>query len=130
MSRRQVPIASAWATTIGYSRAVRAGDLVVVSGTTASGPDGKPLHPGDAGKQAEVILERIVAALAELGAGPKHVIETRIYLTDMTTWQDVGRAHGAVFADVRPATTIVQVGPLISPDLLVEISATASLAQD
>ncbi len=130
MSRRQVPIASAWATTIGYSRAVRAGDLVVVSGTTASGPDGKALHPGDAGKQAEVILERIVAALAELGAGPKHVIETRIYLTDMTTWQDVGRAHGAVFADVRPATTIVQVGPLISPDLLVEISATASLAQD
>ena len=130
MSRRQVPIASAWATAIGYSRAVRAGDLVVVSGTTASGPDGKALHPGDAGKQAEVILERIVAALAELGAGPKHVIETRIYLTDMTTWQDVGRAHGAVFADVRPATTIVQVGPLISPDLLVEISATASLAQD
>jgi enamine deaminase RidA (YjgF/YER057c/UK114 family) len=130
MSRRQVSIASAWATTIGYSRAVRAGDLVVVSGTTASGPDGKALHPGDAGKQAEVILERIVAALAELGAGPKHVIETRIYLTDMTTWQDVGRAHGAVFADVRPATTIVQVGPLISPDLLVEISATASLAND
>ena len=130
MSRRQDPIASAWATTIGYSRAVRAGDLVVVSGTTASGPDGKALHPGDAGKQAEVILERIVAALAELGAGPKHVIETRIYLTDMTTWQDVGRAHGAVFADVRPATTIVQVGPLISPDLLVEISATASLAND
>ena len=130
MSRRQVPIASAWATTIGYSRAVRAGDLVVVSGTTASGPDGKALHPGDAGKQAEVILERIVAALAELGAGPKHVIETRIYLTDMTTWQDVGRAHGAVFADVRPATTIVQVGPLISPDRLVEISATASLAND
>ena len=130
MSRRQVPIASAWATTIGYSRAVRAGDLVVVSGTTASGPDGKALHPGDAGKQAEVILERIVAALAELGAGPKHVIETRIYLTDMTTWQDVGRAHGAVFADVRPATTIVQVGPLISPDLLVEISAPASLAND
>ena len=130
MSRRQVPIASAWATTIGYSRAVRAGDLVVVSGTTASGPDGKALHPGDAGKQAEVILERIVAALAELGAGPKHVIETRIYLTDMTTWHDVGRAHGAVFADVRPATTIVQVGPLISPDLLVEISATASLAND
>ena len=130
MSRRQVPIASAWATTSGYSRAVRAGDLVVVSGSTASGPDGTALHPGDAGKQAEVILERIVAALAELGAGPKHVIETRIYLTDMTTWQDVGRAHGAVFADVRPATTIVQVGPLISPDLLVEISATASLAND
>jgi len=130
MSRRQVPIASAWATTIGYSRAVRAGDLVVVSGTTASGPDGQALHPGDAGKQAEVILERIVAALAELGAGPKHVIETRIYLTDMTTWQDVGRAHGAVFADVRPATTIVQVGPLISPDLMVEISATASLSND
>ncbi|MDZ5647778.1 MULTISPECIES: RidA family protein [Nitrospirillum] len=130
MGRQKVEVASAWGEAIGYSRAVKAGDLIFVSGTTASGgPDGKAFHPGDAGGQAKVILERIVAALAELGAGPEHVVETRIYLTDMSTWQDVGRAHGAVFGGAKPATTIVQVGPLISPDLLVEISATASLAE-
>jgi enamine deaminase RidA (YjgF/YER057c/UK114 family) len=128
MNRQKVAIASSWGETIGYSRAVRAGDTIYVSGTTASGPDGKALHPGDAGGQAAVILERIVLALKELGAGPEHVVETRIYLTDMTTWQDVGRAHGKVFGDIRPATTMVQVGPLIAPDLLVEISAIASLA--
>ena len=126
--RKTVAVTSSWGETIGYSRAIRAGQLIFVSGTTASGPDGKALHPGDAGAQAQVILERIVAALAELGAGPEHVVETRIYLTDMQNWEGVGRAHGAVFRDVRPATTMVQVGPLIAPDLLVEISAVASLA--
>ncbi len=128
--RKTVAVASSWGETIGYSRAIRAGQLIFVSGTTASGPDGKALHPGDAGAQAQVILERIVAALAELGAGPEHVVETRIYLTDMKNWEGVGRAHGAVFRDVRPATAMVQVGPLIAPDLLVEISAVASLAAD
>jgi len=128
MSRQKIAIASAWGETIGYSRAIRAGDLIFVSGTTASGADGKALHPGDAGGQATIILERIVSALREFGAGPEHVVETRIYLTDMTAWQDVGRAHGAVFRDIRPAATMVQVGPLISSDLLVEISVIASLA--
>lgn len=128
MSTQKVAVASAWGETIGYSRAVRAGDLIFVSGTTASGPDGKALHPGDAGAQATVVLERIVAALKELGAGPEHVVETRIYLADMTTWQEVGRAHGALFKDVRPATAIVEVSRLIASDLLCEISATASLA--
>jgi len=128
MARQKVDVTSAWGEAIGYSRAVRAGDLIFVSGTTASGPDGKALHPGDAGAQAAVILERIAAALKELGAGPEHVVETRIYLADMTTWQDVGRAHGAMFKNIRPATVILEVSRLISPDLLVEIAATASLA--
>lgn len=78
--------------------------------------------------QSAIILERILAALMEPGAGPEHVVETRIFLTDMSTWQDVGRAHGAIFRDIRPASTMVEIGPLIAPDLLVEISAIASLA--
>lgn len=125
--RKCVPIASALGETIGYSRAVRAGGLAFVSGTTASGPDAKALHPGDAGKQTEVILERIGAALRALGFDLGDVVETRIYLTDISEWQAVGRVHGSVFHDVRPATTIVQVGPLVAPELLVEISAVASI---
>jgi enamine deaminase RidA (YjgF/YER057c/UK114 family) len=130
MNRKRVAIASSWGESIGYSRALRAGDLIFVSGTAASGPDGKALHPGDAGRQAAVALERIVTALKELGAGPEHVVETRIYLVDMADWQEVGRAHSAVFGDACPAATMVQVGPLVSPDLRVEISAIASLARD
>ena len=128
MATQKVEVTSSWGEAIGYSRAVRAGDLIFVSGTTASGPDGKALHPGDAGAQAAEILQRIAAALKELGAGPQHVVETRIYLADMTTWEAVGRAHGAMFKDARPATVILEVSKLIAPDLLVEIAATASLA--
>ncbi|HTI87257.1 MAG TPA: RidA family protein [Alphaproteobacteria bacterium] len=128
MGTQKVAVTSSWGEAIGYSRAVRAGDLIFVSGTTASGPDGKALHPGDAGAQTKVILERIADALKELGAGPEHVVETRIYLADMATWQDVGRAHGAMFKDIRPATVILEVSRLIAPDLMVEIAATASLA--
>ena len=130
MNRRRIAIPSTWGESIGYSRAIRAGELIFVSGTTASGPDGKALHPGEAGAQARTVLERILAALAELGASAEHVVETRIYLTRMQDWQDVGRAHGEVFRHARPAATMVEIGPLISPDLLVEISAIASLASD
>jgi enamine deaminase RidA (YjgF/YER057c/UK114 family) len=130
MNRSRVAVASRFGEMIGYSRAIRAGDLIFVAGTTASGPDGKALHPGDAAAQATVILDRIIDALKALGAGPEHVVETRIYLTDMAAWQEVGQAHGAAFREIRPATTMVQVGPLIAPDLLVEISAVASLARD
>jgi len=129
MPRQQVAVSTPLGTTIGYSRAVRAGDLVFVSGTTAIGPDGAVMHPGDAAKQAELVLERIAAALRELGASVADVVETRIYLTDITSWQEVGRAHGAVFKDVRPASTLVEVGALVIPGLLVEISAIAVLGQ-
>jgi enamine deaminase RidA (YjgF/YER057c/UK114 family) len=128
MSTQKVEVTSSWGEAIGYSRAVRAGDLIFVSGTTASGPDGKALHPGDAGAQAAEILQRIAAALKELGAGPQHVVETRIYLADISTWEAVGRAHGAMFKGARPATVILEVSKLIAPDLMVEIAATASLA--
>jgi uncharacterized damage-inducible protein DinB/enamine deaminase RidA (YjgF/YER057c/UK114 family) len=123
--RARVPAASPLGETIGYSRAVRAGDLVFVAGTTASGPQGT-FHPGDAAGQAKVVIERIAAALRELGAELADVVETRIFLTDIADWREVGRVHGLVFGDARPATTMVQIGPLMSPDLRVEISAVAA----
>jgi enamine deaminase RidA (YjgF/YER057c/UK114 family) len=122
-----VPTGSAWGDVVGYSRAVRAGNLIVVAGTTASGTDGQALHPGEAGPQTRIILERIEAALAKLGSSLEHVVETRIYVCDIEQWEAVGRAHGAVFGAIRPATTMVEVSRLIVPGLVVEISATAVL---
>lgn len=125
MERQRVSAGTPWGEVVGYSRAVKAGNLVFVAGTTASGPDGKALHPGDPGKQAEVALQRIGAALQALGAGLDDVVETRIYVRDIAQWEAVGRAHGAAFARARPAATMVEVASLITPDLLVEISAVA-----
>lgn len=126
--RQKVDVANQWGAAIGYSRAVRAGSTIVVSGTSASGPDGA-LHPGDAEGQTRVILERIGEALTEVGASLGDVIETRVFLKRMADWEAVGRAHGAIFADTRPATTLLQAGALISDDLLVEIAATAIVDQ-
>lgn len=123
--RNSVPAGSPWGDIVGYSRAVRVGNLVFVSGTTASGPEGQALHPGEPGPQARLILERIEAALTKLGASLQDVVETRIYVRDIGGWDAVGRVHGEVFADIRPATTLVEVSNLIAPDLLVEISAIA-----
>jgi enamine deaminase RidA (YjgF/YER057c/UK114 family) len=123
--RRQVPVTSSWGEAIGYSRAVSVGNLIFVSGTTATGEDGAALHPGDAGKQAETVFERIGAALQQLDAGLEDVVQTQIYLTDIAQWEAVGRAHGKVFSQTRPTTTMVQVGPFIAPGLMVEISAVA-----
>jgi enamine deaminase RidA (YjgF/YER057c/UK114 family) len=123
--RNSVPTANPWGDIVGYSRAVRVGNLVFVSGTTATGPEGEALHPGEPGPQARLILERIEAALVKLGASLKDVVETRVYVCDIDQWEAVGRVHGEVFADVRPATTMVEVSRLIAPDLLVEISAVA-----
>lgn len=127
MKRQRVEVTNNWGAAIGYSRAVRAGNTIVVSGTSASGSNGT-LHPGDAERQAMVILERIGAALRQLDASIEDVVETRIFLRDMKDWEAVGRAHGAVFGDIRPATTMVQAGALIDDSLLVEIAATAILA--
>jgi enamine deaminase RidA (YjgF/YER057c/UK114 family) len=123
--RSLVSTENVWGDIVGYSRAVRIGDLIVVSGTTASGPDGRALHHGEAGPQTRVILERIGAALSKLGASLKDVVETRIYVCDIDQWEAVGREHGAVFGTIRPATTMVEVSRLIAPGLVVEISATA-----
>ena len=123
--RNSVPAGNPWGDIVGYSRAVRVGNLVFVSGTTASGPEGQALHPGEPGPQTRLILERMDAALAKLGASLKDVVETRVYVRDIGQWEAVGRVHGEVFADIRPATTLVEVSQLITSDLLVEISAMA-----
>ena len=123
--RNSVPTGNPWGDIVGYSRAVRVGNLVFVSGTTASGPEGQALHPGEPGPQTRLILDRIDAALAKLGASLKDVVETRIYVRDIGQWEAVGRVHGEVFADIRPATTLVEVSQLVASDLLVEISAMA-----
>jgi enamine deaminase RidA (YjgF/YER057c/UK114 family) len=115
-----------WEPVVGYSRAVRAGDWVLVSGTTAASDDG-PVGGADAGAQAREALRRIGVALAEAGAGFEHVVRTRMFVTDISRWQDVGRAHGAVFGSIRPAASMVEVSALIEPGLLVEIEADAYL---
>lgn len=109
---------------MGYSRAVRVGDTVHVAGTTAV-RDGRVVGAGDAYTQARVALEIVCDALAECGASAADVVRTRIYVTDIGLWEAVGRAHGELFADVRPASTMVQVAALIDPELLVEIEAEA-----
>lgn len=122
--RLSVPAAGPWAATVGYSRAVRVGCHVHVSGTAAVQPDGTVGPVGDPGAQARRCIEIIVAALRELGARPEHVVRTRMYVKDPAHWEAVGRAHGEVFGDVLPATTMVFTG-FIHPDMLVEIEAEA-----
>ena len=126
--RKRIDVASEWGAKIGYSRAVRAGNLIIVSGTSAGGPSGV-LHKGDAEGQADIVLSRIGDALFELGATLDDVVETRVFLRDMTDWQAVGRAHARAFATTRPATTLLQAGALIDPDMLVEIAATAVMQE-
>ncbi len=114
-----------WEAVVGYSRAVRVGDRVAVAGTTAARPEGGVVGPDDPGEQTREALRRIAAALEGVGAGLEHVVRTRIMVTDISRWEEVGRAHGEVFADVRPASTMVEVSALIAPELLVEIEADA-----
>jgi enamine deaminase RidA (YjgF/YER057c/UK114 family) len=125
MQRTNHSSGSKWEPVIGYSRAVRTGPFVFVSGTTGTGPDGQVVGPGNPYAQAQQALKNISQALAALGATPAHVVRTRIYLTDISRWEDVGRAHGEVFGAIRPATAMVEVAKLISPDILVEIEADA-----
>lgn len=128
MSVRRVFSGAPWEGRVGYCRALRAGAHVYVTGTVAVEPDGTPHAPGDAYAQARRALEIILRALAELGAGPDDVVRTRMFVTDISRWQEVGRAHGEVFASHPPATTLVEVSALIDPAFLVEIEADAVVA--
>ena len=123
--RRLVPTAAPWAAHAGYSRAVRVGDVVHVSGTVALDEAGAIAYPGDPYRQAHRALEIIVAALKEAGAGAEHVVRTRMYVADAAAWEEVARAHGEVFGQIRPATTLVAVAGFVDPAILVEIEAEA-----
>ena len=122
--RRRVETGSRWAEVVGYSRAVRVGNLIHVSGTAPVGVDGGIAHRGDAYGQARRCLEIIVASLRELGAGPEHVVRTRMYVREGVPWEEVGRAHGEILAGVKPATTMVFT-TYIDPDILLENEADA-----
>jgi enamine deaminase RidA (YjgF/YER057c/UK114 family) len=127
MSTQRINFASGtpWEPVVGYSRAVRVGPWVFVSGTTATGPDGALVGIGDPGAQARQVLANLRAALERAGARLEDVVRTRIYVRHVEHWEAVGREHGAVFGSIRPASALVAVSGLVDPDMLVEIEADA-----
>lgn len=123
MERKNLSTGSKWEPVIGYSRLVKVGAHIFVSGTTGSGADGKVT--GDSYAQTKQAIKNIEAALNQIGAGLEHVVRTRIYCTDISQWESIGKAHGEFFGEIRPATAMVQVSQLISPEMLIEIEADA-----
>lgn len=127
--RQLISSGSPYESVIGFSRAVRIGNRIEVSGTGPIGPDGKTQMPGDAYLQAKTCLEIILKAIEAAGGRAGHVTRTRLMITDVSVWKDVARAHGEVFKDIRPASTFVVVAGLLDPDWLVEIEAWAEILE-
>ncbi len=125
--RQRISSGAKWESIVGYSRAVRVGNRIYVTGTTALGADGEIVGIGDAYAQTAQALKNIEAALNRLGAGLEHVVRTRMYVTDISRWEEYGRAHGELLRDVMPATAMVEVSRLIDPRMLIEIEADAEL---
>ena len=125
MTRTIFSTGTPWEKSVGYSRTVKVGNQVFVSGTTASGEDGATVAVGDAESQTRYIFRKIEAALAEAGATLEDVVRTRMFVTDISNWEPIGRVHGEFFADIRPAATMVEISRLINPDHLIEIEVDA-----
>ena len=127
-SRKNISSGGLWETKVGYSRAVRVGDIIVVAGTTATDSQGNVIGINDAYTQTKVILEKIGESLKRAGASMKDVVRTRMFVTDIGRWDEIGRAHGEVFGNIRPASTLIEVKGLITKDTLVEIEVEAIIS--